>query len=332
MYTDEDLKSRARISGKAWLLTGLLLVIMGGLFLLDGIALLERAGARLGIISDSMVLSMIDNIEYNYYYDDVFETEKYLDLKSALTDKPIKTYRDFEAYVYGFADLAKDDFTYFYFDSISDMRWDYSDVNASDYEDAFASFSQEGIPVIQFKQFAYETGDRVIDALTEIHKKGDRVVVLDLTDNPGGMIDQCVEICDVLLPETVIFEEKYNDRSRYQYVSDPQMLNFDTIVILLNDESASCSEILALTLKEHLGDKVLLVGNETFGKKVTQSVNQDDGLRFSLFLVTAEWSVEGKTTEDLNGYLLPWRGKHLKGFEDGFKEARNHLKMKGLIK
>ncbi len=227
--------------------------------------------------------------------------------------------------------MAGDDFTYFYYDSIPENRSDYSDVDESDYEDDFSTFEKEGIPVISFRQFAYQTGDQVVESLKKIHQEGKRVVVFDLTDNPGGMIDQCVRVCDTLLAETVIFEEQYNDLSRYQYVSDSKILEFDRIIVLLNGESASCSEIMALTLKEHLKDKVLLVGSETYGKKVTQSVDQDDDLHFSLYLVTAKWSVNGKTTDDLNSYLIPWRQKNLKGFEDTFKEARAVIKGEGLI-
>lgn len=331
VFIDEDLKPSGPRRQSRWLVLFCLLPVLGGLFLLDGKGLVEQAVARLGIMSDSLVWSMVNDIEYNYYYDEVFETEDYQHLKSELTDKPIKTYRAFEEYIYGLSELAGDEFSYFYFDSMVDGRTDYSEVNASDYEDGFSSFRQEGIPVVSFKAFAYDTGTRVVDALNEIHAAGSPIVVLDLTDNPGGMIDQCVLMSDALLPETTIFEEQYNDRSRYQYVSDAQMLSFEKIVILLNEESASCSEILALTLKEHLKDKVLLVGSETYGKRVTQSVNQDDRLRFSLYLVTAGWSVDGKTTEDLNGYLAPWRHKNLKAFDDSFKEARIIMQKEGLV-
>lgn len=332
MITDEDMTPRREWSPrKKWLLGLCLLSVLSALFLLDGRSLLKQGAAQFGLMPDSLVMEMIESVEYNYFYDDIFETESYQRLRTELTGKPIKTYGDFEAYIAGISQLARDEFSYFYYDSIPELRSDYSDVSASEYVDDFTVFKQEGIPVIRFSQFAYETGDRVVRALEEIHASKNSVVVFDLTDNPGGMVDECVQVCDALLPATVIFEEQYNDLSRYQYVSDPQMMAFDKIIIILNSESASCSEILALTLKEHLKDKVMLVGTETYGKKMTQSVNQDDDLRFSLFLVTAQWSVEGKTTEDLNGYLMPWRHKNLTGFGDGFKEARALMQQEGLV-
>lgn len=332
MITDEDFKPGKRNSVRILVLMVCIIPLAGLLFFLDGKSILEQAGAEFGIMSDSQVEDMLGDIEYNYYYDTVFDTDKYRQLRAALTDKPLKSYGDFEEYVYGLSDLAGDEFSYFYYDSITDNRTDYSEVNDYDYVDDFSTFDKDGIPVIQFHQFAYQTGERVVESLKKLQKDGKRVVVFDLTDNPGGMIDQCVQVCDNLLPETVIFEEQYNDRSRYQYVSDPQMISFDKIIVLLNGESASCSEIMALTLKEHLKDKVLLVGSETYGKKVTQSVDQNDRLHFSLYLVTAKWSVNGKTTDDLNGYLLPWRSKNLKGFEDTFREAHVLIDREGLIK
>lgn len=332
MITDEDFKPEKRNSVRLLVLMVCILPLVGLLFLLDGKSILEQAGAEFGILSDSQVENMLGDIEYNYYYGTVFDTDKYHQIRTALTDKPLKTYGDFEEYVYGLSDLAGDEFTYFYYDSLTESRTDYSDVNDYDYVDDFTTFDKDGIPVIQFHQFAYQTGERVVESLKNLHKDGKRVVVFDLTDNPGGMIDQCVQVCDNLLPETVIFEEQYNDLSRYQYVSDPQMIDFDKIIILLNGESASCSEIMALTLKEHLKDKVLLVGSETYGKKVTQSVDQNDRLHFSLYLVTAKWSVNGKTTDDLNGYLTPWRSKNLKDFEATFREAYVLMDREGLIK
>lgn len=331
MITDDENTPQKETGRKKGALV-ILLILAAALFMTDGSSLLEQTGARIGLMSDTLVGDMIADIEYNYYYDDIFETTPYLELKQTLTDKPFITYGDFEDYVYGLSQLAGDDFTYFYYDSLAEQRTDYSEIERGDYEDDFTVFRKDGIPVIRFSQFAYETGDRVVSALKELQKSGDRVVVLDLTDNPGGMVDQCITICDALMPEAVIFEEQYNDLSRYQYISDPQMLSFDKIVILLNSESASCSEILALTLKEHLKDKVALIGPETYGKRVTQSVNQDDRLHFSLFLVTAQWSVGGKTTEDLNGYLAPWKKKNIKGFEDGFIEARALINAEGLMK
>lgn len=331
MITDEDFIPKRPNSRKVTLLLICVLPIAVALFMMDGRWIVERIGAEFGIMSDSLVEDMLSNIEYNYYYEDVFDTDTYRQLRADLTDRPLKTYRDFEDYVYGLSELSGDEYTYFYYDSLTDSRTDYSEVNDYDYVDDFSTFEKEGITVIQFHQFAYQTGERVVDALKKIQKEGKRVVVFDLTDNPGGMIDQCVQMCDSLLPGTVIFEEEYNDLSRYQYVSDPQMMNFDKIVILLNGESASCSEIMALTLKEHLKDKVLLVGSETYGKKVTQSVDQDDRLHYSLYLVTAKWSVNGKTTDDLNGYLIPWRKKNLKGFEDTFREAHAVIDGEGLI-
>ncbi len=221
--------------------------------------------------------------------------------------------------------MSHDEFSYFYYDSLLAGYSDYSDYEGADYEDGFETFVQEDLPIIRFNQFAYDTGTRVTEALQEIHGNGGRIVVFELTDNPGGIIGECVMICDALLPETDIFEERYNDNSRYTYVSDPDMLDFDKIVILLNGESASCSEIMALTLKEHLRDKVLLVGSDTYGKQVTQSVEENDRLNYALYLVTAAWSVEGKSTEHLRGYLAPWRGKQVDSFDKGFREARRIL-------
>jgi len=324
MYTDEDLKHRFDF-GRLLILVAALLPLAAGLFMLDGRGILEQGAAALGLMSEEQVARMIEDIEYNYYYSEVFETDAYREVRSELTEAPLTTYGDFNDYLTDLAALSHDPFSYFYYDSLLAGFSDFSDYEAADYEDGFETFVQEDLPVIRFNQFAYDTGTRVTEALREIHGDGGRVVVFDLTDNPGGIIGECVMICYALLPATDIFEEQYNDRSRYTYVSDEQMLDFDKIVILLNGESASCSEIMALTLKEHLKDKVLLVGSDTYGKQVTQSVDENDRLNYALYLVTAAWTVEGKSTEHLRGYLSPWRGKQIDSFEKGFREARRLL-------
>lgn len=329
MINDDDF-SNGR-SRKVFVRAVLLVFIVIALFLADGESLLEWGAADLGIMSDRTFYSMLDDFEYGYLYDDVFETDDYKKLRDALVGKPLKQYADIEAFVTAVSQLAGDEFSYFYYDSALSGRQEFSMINDSDYEDGFEFFYKSDLPVIRFNQFAYNTGDKVIGALEEIRKDKGNIVVFDLIDNPGGMVDQCVAICDALLPETVIFEERYNDNSRYQYVSDDDMIPFEHIVILLNRDSASCSEIMALTLKEHLKDKVILVGKKTYGKQYIQSVAQDNRLNYSLYFVTAAWNVGGKTTVDLNGYLLPWISYYLSGFEDEFIEARSLLINKGVI-
>lgn len=328
MYTDEDLKPKRSI---AWLIVAIVAVIpvAGALFLTDGESLIAEAQARIGLMPASLAERLVDDIEYNYYYTDAFETDAYQQAKATLLNRPVRTYRDFERYIQELTRAAGDEFSYFYYDSLTAGRTDYSDYAEYDYEDDFDAYEQDGVPVIRFSQFAYGTGDRVAQALQDFRQQGYDTVVFDLMDNPGGIISECVTICDALLPETDIFEERYNDRSRYVYVSDPQKLDFNHIIILLNGESASCSEIMALTLKEHLQDKVLLIGSETYGKRVTQSVDDNERMRYSLYLVTAAWSVNGKGTDRLNGYLMPLRGRGLDTFEEGFDAAKAILRQEG---
>lgn len=329
LITDEEERVDRMPLGQRLGALAALVIVMVTLFMTDGQGIVKSGAARLGIMPKAMVMDMLQDIEYNYLYDEIFETQGYQEMRDDLLGRPLVTYSDFGRYVARMALLAKDDFTYFYYDSLVESRDDFSLVAASDYEDDFSMFTEGGIPVIRFSQFAYDTGDRAIEALQNLNRQGAPVVVIDLTDNPGGMIDQCVRICDALLPEVPILDEEFNDLSSYRYVSDPQMMVFERIIILLNRESASCSEIMALALKEHLKDRVILIGDETFGKRVIQNVSQDDHLRYSLYLVTAKWSVNGKTTEDLNGYLAPWRHKGLKGYEDSFQEARLLIEQEG---
>ena len=128
---------------------------------------------------------------------------------------------------------------------------------------------------IKFKKFcfiSFSTFNEVaINRVCEIIRNNQTVdyLILDIRDNIGGSVTECIKICNLLLPECPIVELTYKDK-KITYLSDKKYIPFKSIYILLNKESASCSEILALTLKKNQKN-VYLIGNETAKKSVGQS-------------------------------------------------------------
>lgn len=105
-----------------------------------------------------------------------------------------------------------------------------------------------------------------IDALKE---QGAEKLVVDLRDNPGGSLGIVVDICDMLLPEGVIcsMQGKTTDPTKY-FESDAEMYDIP-FVVLVNDYSASASEIFAGAMQDN--GRAKIIGIQTYGKGVVQT-------------------------------------------------------------
>lgn len=108
-----------------------------------------------------------------------------------------------------------------------------------------------------------------VDKVDELNEKGMKKLVIDLRDNPGGVMEEVINIADYILPEGLITYTETRNGKRNEYVSDKKFLDIP-IVILINNNSASASEILTGALKDH--DYAMVVGEKTFGKGIVQSV------------------------------------------------------------
>jgi len=126
---------------------------------------------------------------------------------------------------------------------------------------------------IRISDFTRTTGDEFRHALERLLGEGALRVLLDLRDNPGGMVDSAVDVASVLLePGQQVFSTKGRTGDSFQdYRSRSDGLHFSgPLVILVNRGSASAAEIVAGTVQDH--DRGLLVGETTFGKGVVQTI------------------------------------------------------------
>ena len=98
---------------------------------------------------------------------------------------------------------------------------------------------------------------------------GMKKMVIDLRDNPGGALDVVCNIADEILPEGLITYIEYKDGSRENLTSDAESLDIP-IAILINENSASASEVLTGALKDY--KKATVIGKTSYGKGVVQSV------------------------------------------------------------
>jgi len=120
--------------------------------------------------------------------------------------------------------------------------------------------------------FNYTTTDELQDALERLHAKGMNSLVLDLRNNPGGFLDQAIHVAEVFLKngQLILTQKGRNGFRDNTYESRNSSPDLTPLVILINENTASASEIVAGAMQDH--DRALIVGQTSFGKGLVQSI------------------------------------------------------------
>ncbi len=120
--------------------------------------------------------------------------------------------------------------------------------------------------------FNYTTTDELIEALERLHAKGMTSLVLDLRNNPGGFLDQAIHVAEVFLKngQRILTQKGRNGFRDNTYESRNSAPDLTPLVILINENTASASEIVAGAMQDH--DRALIVGKTSFGKGLVQSI------------------------------------------------------------
>jgi len=153
------------------------------------------------------------------------------------------------------------------------------------------------IGYIRLFEFNRISGDAVRSDIAELKKQGAKRFILDLRDNPGGDLSQAVSVASIFITEGIIVKvESRVSGERSFKVSDSTMLPDEALVILIDENSASASEIVAGAIKDY--ERGTLVGMTTFGKGSVQSqLAYKDG---AILLTTAHYlSPKGNAIDDV---------------------------------
>lgn len=135
---------------------------------------------------------------------------------------------------------------------------------------------EDHVGYIYIGEFADDTANQFRTALNELKDDGATSLILDLRDNGGGYVDICVEIADMILPEGNIVSTKDKHGITMEYDSSDEEFIRMPMVVLVNENSASASEILTGAIKDY--EYATIVGKKTFGKGIVQNVIPlDDG-------------------------------------------------------
>ncbi len=129
-----------------------------------------------------------------------------------------------------------------------------------------------GIGYVKIDRFSESTADELRSKLNELKGSDLSGLILDLRDNPGGLLNQAIEVADFFLPrgDLVVSTKGRAEGSARSYRAPSSDKVRVPLIVLINRHSASASEIVAGALQDH--DRALIVGETSFGKGLVQSV------------------------------------------------------------
>ncbi len=140
----------------------------------------------------------------------------------------------------------------------------------------FADFYPENSNNVYLKlsNFSRSAGDEVRSALKRLKdKKEISSIVLDLRGNPGGLLDVAVDICDKFLNRDLLIVstrgKELSSEKKYFAIEEP-LVGKEKLIVLINGNSASASEIVAGAMQDH--DRAVILGTQSFGKGLVQTI------------------------------------------------------------
>ena len=140
-------------------------------------------------------------------------------------------------------------------------------------ESVKSKYIDEGIGYLRLTSFNENSGKQIKKKIKEFNNKKDlKGYILDLRNNPGGLLSQAIKIADFFLEDGEIVSTKGRKKSENKkfFAKKGDLTNGMTLIVLINYGSASASEIVAGALKDH--KRAILVGENSYGKGSVQSV------------------------------------------------------------
>ena len=138
---------------------------------------------------------------------------------------------------------------------------------------SYAGLLDHNIGYIRLEHFTRGAGEEVRTAIKDLKSKGAQRFILDLRGNPGGLLDQAVEVVSQFVPRNSLIVSTHGrtEDSEHKYYTDEEPVAPDMpLMVMVNGESASASEIVAGALQDL--DRAIIVGTRTFGKGLVQTI------------------------------------------------------------
>ncbi len=145
------------------------------------------------------------------------------------------------------------------------------------------------IGYIRLTNFTPEAGTEVRKAVVSLKQSGAKGIVLDLRENPGGLLDEAVNICNIFLPKDSLVVKMKGKIPQYNRIFRTKEAPTDLeipVAVVINRNSASASEIVAGTLQDY--DRAVVIGEKSYGKGLVQ-LTSDVGFEAKVKITTAKY-------------------------------------------
>ena len=140
-------------------------------------------------------------------------------------------------------------------------------------ESVKSKYFKNDIGYIRLTSFNENSGKQIKKKIKELNKNNNlKAYILDLRNNPGGLLSQAIKIVDFFLDDGEIVSTKGRKKSENKkyFAKKGDLINGNTLIILINQGSASASEIVAGALKDH--KRAIVIGENSYGKGSVQSI------------------------------------------------------------
>ena len=170
----------------------------------------------------------------------------------------------------------------------------------------YAGMLDDETGYIRLMRFSKNSGPEMRSSIMNLQRDNARRIIIDLRDNPGGLLQSAIEILDMLIPkgDLLLSTKGRLPEANKQYTARKKPVVEDDIkiAILINEGSASASEIIAGTVQDL--DRGVIVGTPSFGKGLVQSVYGMDGSgKRSLKVTTAKYYIPSGRLIQKPGYI-----------------------------
>ena len=276
-----------------------------------------------GMVMRSDAKIIIKDFEKNYLYSEVFLDKEYIKMKGSIINKPFTSKLKIHELISYTKQLAGDKNTKFSYADLMQGKASYSLYKKMIFQSKKLDKNTSYVKLSSFSESAEKKFQKAIEKMGNLD-----YLVLDLRGNQLGHYIEAIEIADDLLPGNLEIASIECSNSKHYFNSNDFFYDLKKIFILLDEESACNSELLALTLKENLNDKVELIGKKTKGMNIG-SVYKTYYNKINFSIVASKWNVKDQASEELAKYLGKYKGIALENLED-YLAVVNRLKIEHL--
>jgi len=181
---------------------------------------------------------------------------------------------------------------------------------------------------IKLSHFSATTYEEFMQAMTELRAEGMKKLILDLQSNGGGYLEQATKLVDEFLANNRMIVYTKGKKKKYDQeilASHKGVFEEEPVIVLINENSASASEIVAGALQDH--DRALIVGRRSFGKGLVQmSMDLEDGSQLRL-TISRYYTPSGRSIQkSYDNGVEAYTHDHLDRYENGEFFHRDSIK------